>query len=84
MVILQENLAKHLYTWFDQLNDNERTVLSMRFGLGGHEVHTLESIGEQVNLTRERVRQIQMEALEKLNAFASEENIENVEALLEE
>ncbi len=82
--VLQVNLAKHLYTWFDQLNDNERTVLSMRFGLGGHEVHTLESIGEQVNLTRERVRQIQMEALEKLNAFASEENIENVEALLEE
>ena len=40
--ILQENLAKHLYTWFDQLNDNERTVLSMRFGLGGHEVYFRE------------------------------------------
>jgi len=50
----------------DELDERESTVLRMRFGLGEHEPHTLKEIGEQLGLTRERVRQIETEALGRL------------------
>jgi RNA polymerase primary sigma factor len=49
-----------------QLDERETTVLRMRFGLDGMEPHTLKEIGEKLALTRERVRQIETEALRKL------------------
>ena len=49
--------------WLAQLNDKQRTVIERRFGLSGQEVLTLERLAEQLALTRERVRQIQLEAL---------------------
>jgi RNA polymerase primary sigma factor len=49
-----------------QLDERETTVLRMRFGLDGAEPHTLKEIGEKLSLTRERVRQIETEALRKL------------------
>ncbi|MFO0818939.1 MAG: RNA polymerase sigma factor RpoD/SigA [Pirellulales bacterium] len=48
------------------LDQREATVLRMRFGLDDHSPHTLKEIGEQLGLTRERVRQIETEALHKL------------------
>jgi RNA polymerase sigma factor (sigma-70 family) len=53
------------------LNDRERRVLSMRFGLDGNEPRTLESVGEDFNLTRERIRQIEARALSKLRFSTS-------------
>jgi RNA polymerase primary sigma factor len=50
----------------DQLDEREATVLRMRFGLHGGEPRTLKEIGECLRLTRERVRQIELEALGKL------------------
>jgi len=50
----------------DALNDRETIVLQMRFGLGGGHVYPLEKIGERLGLTRERVRQIEAQALRKL------------------
>ena len=50
----------------NELDPREATVLQMRFGLGKLEPHTLKEIGEQLGLTRERVRQIETEALRKL------------------
>ena len=49
-----------------ELDERESTVLKMRFGLENLETHTLKEIGEELGLTRERVRQIETEALAKL------------------
>lgn len=51
----------------DTIDDREATILRLRFGLDGEEPMTLKEIGQQVSLTRERVRQIEAEALRKLN-----------------
>ncbi len=48
------------------MDSRESTVLKMRFGLYGEEPHTLKEIGEKLGLTRERVRQIETEALNRL------------------
>src|SRR5262249_335106 len=50
-----------------QLEGREATVLRLRFGLDGQEPKTLKEVGEYLNLTRERVRQIEAEALRKLS-----------------
>ena len=49
------------------INEREATILRMRFGLDGHEPLTLKEIGEKIGLTRERVRQLEIEALRKLS-----------------
>ena len=51
------------------LSDQERRVISGRFGLGGEEPRTLESIGKDMGVTRERVRQIEAAALKRLGAL---------------
>lgn len=68
-------LKQRLERWLDQLSHNQKTVIAMRFGLRGYDEHTLEQIGELVYLTRERVRQIQIEALKKLTELAKNEGI---------
>ena len=52
--------------WLGELNDKQRTVIERRFGLDGQEAGTLESLAERLGVTRERVRQIQLEALAQL------------------
>ena len=52
--------------WLEQLNDKQRTVIERRFGLNNQEVCTLEELAGHLRLTRERVRQIQLEALGQL------------------
>jgi RNA polymerase nonessential primary-like sigma factor len=74
MLQLQEQeLEKHIDLWLSQLNDKQRIVLEKRFGLKGQEIATLEQLGAELNLTRERVRQIQMEALKKLRETIEQE-----------
>ena len=65
------HLAQHeaevlVAEWVAQLTERQRLVVERRYGLGGHDVTTLEHIAADLDLTRERVRQIQMEALSKL------------------
>jgi RNA polymerase primary sigma factor len=62
-----------LAEFMKRLSDRERDVLRMRFGLDGHEQLTLKSTGEQLGITRERVRQIEKEALQKLRNMAKAE-----------
>jgi len=58
-----ESLVKQ---WLEQLNDKQRCVIERRFGLNNQEVCTLEKLAGHLGLTRERVRQIQLEALGRL------------------
>jgi len=51
----------------EEIDAREAEVLRLRFGLNGQQPMTLKQIGKQLNLTRERVRQIQRNALERLN-----------------
>ncbi len=51
----------------DSIDEREATILRLRFGLDGNEPLTLKEIGQEIGLTRERVRQIEIEALKKLN-----------------
>ena len=61
-----EALKHDLRRLLGELNPRERQVLEQRFGLGGQQPHTLEQVGDDLNLTRERIRQIEAKALAKL------------------
>jgi RNA polymerase nonessential primary-like sigma factor len=64
-----------------QLSDKQRAVVERRFGLHGHQVSTLEEVGREIGVTRERVRQIQMDALKKLKRILENEGF-SIDALL--
>lgn len=65
--ILQErDITSSLDHWLDDLSEKQREVIARRFGLRGYETSTLEEVGREIGLTRERVRQIQVEALRRL------------------
>ena len=64
--LLENDVLNHVMEMLHELDERESTVLRMRFGLFDMEPHTLKEIGEQLGLTRERVRQIETEALKKL------------------
>jgi RNA polymerase primary sigma factor len=64
-LVEHDNLV-HVLEHLDTMDQREATVLRMRFGLDDHEPRTLKEIGETLGLTRERVRQIETEALNKL------------------
>lgn len=71
VVLNQAELSK-LGDLLKALDERERKILSLRFGLGSGETMTLKEIGGRLNLTRERVRQVQNEALRKLNSVLSQ------------
>ncbi|MGC6441426.1 MAG: sigma-70 family RNA polymerase sigma factor [Rubripirellula sp.] len=64
--MLDHDILCHAMELLDDLDDREATVLKLRFGLEGDEPRTLKEIGEELGLTRERVRQIETEALRRL------------------
>ncbi|MBM7455745.1 RNA polymerase nonessential primary-like sigma factor [Oceanisphaera litoralis] len=64
--IQDEDIRLSLVRWLEELNPKQREVLARRFGLLGYEASTLEDVGREIGLTRERVRQIQVEALRRL------------------
>ena len=71
-----KNIKIQLEECLQILNDKQRSILARRFGLLGHEAATLEEVGSEVGLTRERVRQIQVEALKSLRSIMEEKGIE--------
>ncbi|MFT7245021.1 MAG: RNA polymerase nonessential primary-like sigma factor [Candidatus Azotimanducaceae bacterium] len=60
------DLRSNIDHWLSELSEKQREVISRRFGLRGYEMSTLEEVGQEIGLTRERVRQIQVEALRRL------------------
>ncbi len=76
-----EGVHENLEEWLTQLNDKQREVVERRFGLHGYSVSTLEEVGREIGVTRERVRQIQMDALNRLRRILESEGF-SVDALL--
>ncbi len=64
--LLNESEARNILKLLEDLDERESTILRFRYGLDGHEPMTLKEIGVKINLTRERVRQIESEALRKI------------------
>ena len=63
---IQENLREQTTQILSSLTPREERVLRMRFGIGMNTDHTLEEVGQQFSVTRERIRQIEAKALRKL------------------
>jgi len=70
-----DNITGNLNKWLDMLPEKHADVLSRRFGLRGHEMATLEEVGREIGLTRERVRQIQVEGLKRLREILEENGL---------
>lgn len=73
--------AKKISDWLGQLELNESTILRLRFGLVNDEPQTLESIGAEFGVTRERVRQIEVKALDKLRKIMCQSNVTTFDAI---
>ena len=65
--LLDSDNLKHVYEQLDEMSEREATIIRLRFGLDGEEPMTLKEIGQQLGLTRERVRQIENDTLKRLN-----------------
>lgn len=79
IALLQDSdLSENLDNWLDELSEKQREVVARRFGLRGHESSTLEEVGREIGLTRERVRQIQVEALRRLRDILEKQGLNSV------
>jgi len=70
-----QDIQSNLDRWIEELPEKQREVLSRRFGLRGYETSTLEDVGREIGLTRERVRQIQVEALKRLREIMEKQGL---------
>jgi RNA polymerase nonessential primary-like sigma factor len=71
--IQDEDIQSNLEHWLGKLNEKQREVVERRFGLHGYENATLERVAQELGVTRERVRQIQMDALRRLRDILEKE-----------
>lgn len=80
----QDNdMKQNIVKWLFELNAKQREVLARRFGLLGYEAVTLEDVGREIGLTRERVRQIQVEGLRRLREILQVQGLD-IEELFRE
>ena len=76
----KNDINASLVGWLGQLNPKQKEVVARRFGLLGYETATLEQVGKEIGLTRERVRQIQVEGLRRLREIMTQQGL-NMETL---
>ena len=81
--VQSKDISNSVVKWLNELNSKQREVLARRFGLLGYEPSTLEDVGSEIGLTRERVRQIQVEALKRLRDLLSSQGL-SVEVLFQQ
>lgn len=74
-IFQESDLSERMGLWLGQLNPKQRVVVERRFGLGGHERSTLEQVGMAIGVTRERVRQIQIDALRRLRKILEKDGL---------
>lgn len=77
-----QNVTELINTWLDKLNDKQKFVLIHRFGLCGALPKTLEDIAIQLNLTRERVRQIEKLSIKSLRLYLKRNGIDDIRMYL--
>jgi RNA polymerase nonessential primary-like sigma factor len=65
-ILQNDSIKANLSGWLEQLSDKQREVICRRYGLCGYHNSTLEQVAQELGVTRERVRQIQMDALKRL------------------
>jgi RNA polymerase nonessential primary-like sigma factor len=80
IALQDDDVNDKLNSWLSKLNEKQRAVVERRFGLRGRDIGTLEEVGNELGITRERVRQIQIEALKRLREILEREgfSIEHV------
>lgn len=74
--LIDQSVLEQMEYLLDQLTHVQREVIARRFGLRGFERKTLEEVGKDIHLTRERVRQIQIEALKSLRILFTQEGLD--------
>lgn len=74
-ILQDDDLRLSIDRWLNELSYKQREVVVRRFGLRGHEMSTLEQVGHEIGLTRERVRQIQVEALNRLREILESQGL---------
>ena len=72
-VTINNDVSNAVDTWLNQLETKQQAVIVRRFGLHGHDNSTLEQVGKDLHITRERVRQIQIDALKRLRRIMENE-----------
>jgi len=82
VLIQDEDVVQFVDEWLKELDEKQREVIVRRFGLHGYERCTLEQVGAELGVTRERVRQIQMDALKRLRKILESRGFSE-EALLQ-
>lgn len=73
LLLQNSDVQRHVDIWLSQLTDKQCAVVERRFGLHGRDIATLEEIGIELGVTRERVRQIQIEAIRRLRHILERE-----------
>ena len=74
-LLQDDDMRASIGMWMEELSEKQREVLARRFGLNGYEGATLEEVGREIGLTRERVRQIQVEALRRLREILERQGL---------
>lgn len=75
--LIEETIHKELESMLDVLDEREKQIIKMRYGLSGEEPKTLEEAGEKLGISRERVRQLEQRALKKLKAVALKKHLKD-------
>ncbi len=75
LLLQNDDVREHIDLWLQELSEKQRAVVELRFGLHDREAATLEDVGAQLGVTRERVRQIQIDALKRLRRILMREGL---------